>query len=98
MIRFVLSLLAASFLCPPAGWAADRDSILFRYANAQNATDPRSLSMEFFKKELEGRTGSRIKVENYDGVVSLESVYHPDGGTYEEGFRASVGRFKEIFG
>jgi len=39
-----------------------------------------------------------LKEENYDGVVSLESVYHPDGGTYEDGFRASVGRFKEIFG
>ena len=36
--------------------------------------------------------------ENYDGVVSLESVYHPTGGTYEDGFRASVGLFKEIFG
>jgi len=31
-------------------------------------------------------------------VISLESVYHPDGGTYEDGFRASVGKFKEIFG
>ena len=39
-----------------------------------------------------------LKEENFEGVVSLESVYHPDGGTYEDGFRASVGRFKEIFG
>ena len=46
---------------------------------------------------LEG-IASGLKEENYDGVVSLESVYHPDGGTYEDGFRASVGRFKEIFG
>ena len=36
--------------------------------------------------------------DEYDGVISLESVYHPDGGTFEEGFQASVGRFKEIFG
>jgi sugar phosphate isomerase/epimerase len=39
-----------------------------------------------------------LKKENYDGVVSLESVYHPTGGTYEDGFRASVDLFKEIFG
>ena len=31
------------------------------------------------------------------GVISLESVYRPDGGTYEDGFRASVGRFTELF-
>ena len=36
--------------------------------------------------------------DEYDGVISLDSVYHPTGGTFEEGFQASVGRFKEIFG
>ena len=46
---------------------------------------------------LEGLAAG-FKEENYDGVISLESVYHPDGGTYEDGFRASVGKFKEIFG
>jgi sugar phosphate isomerase/epimerase len=46
---------------------------------------------------LEG-IAAGLKEEGYDGVVSLESVYHPAGGTYEDGFRASVDRFKEIFG
>jgi len=46
---------------------------------------------------LEG-IAAGLEQENFDGVVSLESVYHPDDGTYEDGFRASVGRFKEIFG
>ena len=46
---------------------------------------------------LEG-IAAGLEEEGFDGVVSLESVYHPDGGTYEDGFRASVGRFKEIFG
>jgi sugar phosphate isomerase/epimerase len=46
---------------------------------------------------LEG-LATGLKEENYDGVISLESVYHPDGGSYEDGFRASVGKFKEIFG
>jgi len=36
--------------------------------------------------------------DQYDGVISLESVYHPTDGTFEEGFQESVGRFKEIFG
>jgi sugar phosphate isomerase/epimerase len=38
-----------------------------------------------------------LKRDGYDGVISLESVYRPDGGTYEDGFRASVGRFKALF-
>jgi len=46
---------------------------------------------------LEG-IAAGLKEENYDGVISLESVYHPTGGSYEDGFGASVGRFKEIFG
>jgi len=95
VIRLVLSLLAASFLCPPAGWAADRDSILFRYANAQNSNDPRSLSMEYFKKELEGRTGGRIRVENYFGgilgteremadAVAIGALQGTRGGMFED--------------
>ena len=35
---------------------------------------------------------------NYDGVISLESVYRPAGGSFEDGFRASVGRLKALFG
>jgi hypothetical protein len=46
---------------------------------------------------LEG-IAAGLAEESYDGVVSLESVYHPDGGTYEDGFRASVGTIKRIFG
>jgi sugar phosphate isomerase/epimerase len=38
-----------------------------------------------------------LKEDEYDGVISLESVYHPPDGTFEEGFLASVDRFKEIF-
>ena len=28
--------------------------------------------------------------------ISLESVYRPPGGTFEDGFRASVGVLKEL--
>jgi len=39
-----------------------------------------------------------LEADNYNRVISLESVYRPNGGTFEEGFRASVRRMLEIFG
>ena len=39
-----------------------------------------------------------LKRDGYNGVISLESVYRPDDGDFEAGFRASVGRFRELFG
>ena len=38
-----------------------------------------------------------LERDNFQEVVSLESVYRPDGRTFEDGFRASVGEFKRIF-
>ena len=39
-----------------------------------------------------------LKKDGYDGIISLESVYRPDGGDFEAGFKASVGEFKRLFG
>ena len=39
-----------------------------------------------------------LRTDGYDGVISLESVYHPGNGDFEAGFRACVGRFKDLFG
>ncbi|MBL6928197.1 MAG: sugar phosphate isomerase/epimerase [Rhodospirillales bacterium] len=39
-----------------------------------------------------------MRADGYDGVISLESVYHPGNGNFEDGFRACIGKFKEIFG
>ena len=39
-----------------------------------------------------------LRDDRYDGVISLESVYRPDGGTFEDGFQASLGTFKSVFG
>ena len=39
-----------------------------------------------------------LRAEKYDGVVSLESVYRPDGGDFKDGFAASIELFKSIFG
>ena len=38
-----------------------------------------------------------LKADGYDGVVSFESVYHPGNGSFEDGFRQCIGRFREIF-
>ncbi len=35
--------------------------------------------------------------DGYQGGISLESVYRPEGGDFEDGFRASVETFKQIF-
>ncbi|MGI9449138.1 MAG: sugar phosphate isomerase/epimerase family protein [Geminicoccaceae bacterium] len=38
-----------------------------------------------------------LQSDAYDGVISFESVYHPDNGDYEAGFRECVGLFKKLF-
>ncbi|MBH53018.1 MAG: hypothetical protein CMI18_01580 [Opitutaceae bacterium] len=43
-------------------------------------------------------TAKALKEDGYEGVISLESVYCPEGCTFEDGFRASVGFFKRVFG
>ena len=42
---------------------------IFRYSNSQPKQHPRSISMDFFKIELEKRTNGKIKVENYFSAV-----------------------------
>ena len=39
-----------------------------------------------------------LKEDEYEGAISYESVYKPNGGTFEDGFRASVETFKQVFG
>ena len=39
-----------------------------------------------------------LKADAYDGVISLESVYHPGNGDFEAGFRRCIDRFKHLFG
>ena len=41
---------------------------------------------------------TRLEQDGYDGVISLESVYRPDDGDFEAGYRASVAAFKQLFG
>ena len=39
-----------------------------------------------------------LKRDGYDGAISLESVYRPQAGGFEDGFRASIAQFKRLFG
>ncbi|MCY4184930.1 MAG: sugar phosphate isomerase/epimerase [Rhodobacteraceae bacterium] len=39
-----------------------------------------------------------LKRDGYDGVISLESVYQPNNGTFMDGFYECVGTFKSHFG
>ena len=39
-----------------------------------------------------------LRRDEYDGVISFESVYHPGNGNFEDGFRSSIDLFKQIFG
>ncbi|HHZ90197.1 TPA: sugar phosphate isomerase/epimerase [Candidatus Poribacteria bacterium] len=38
-----------------------------------------------------------LRTDGYDGVISLESVYRPEGGSFEDGFRTSVNVLKQLF-
>ena len=40
---------------------------------------------------------NEMRLNNYNGYISLESVYRPDGGSFEDGYRASLPKFKELF-
>ena len=39
-----------------------------------------------------------LRADQYDGVISFESVYRPDGGDFETGFRQCIDRFRQLFG
>ena len=38
-----------------------------------------------------------LRDDNYDGVISFESVYHPGNGDFEAGFRQNIEKFKSLF-
>ena len=38
-----------------------------------------------------------LQADNYQGVVSLESVYHPGNDDFEAGFRMNIIKFKQLF-
>ena len=63
IVTIIIILIYGCQQTPP------QDYYIFRYCNSQPAQHPRSQSMIFFKKELEKRTGGKIKVENYFSAI-----------------------------
>jgi C4-dicarboxylate-binding protein DctP len=94
-IRFgVIVFVVLGGLLPFSGCSGDGNYV-FRYGNAQNESDPRSVSMTFFKEELEKRTGGRISVQNHFGgtlgteremadAVAMGALQGTRGGMYED--------------
>lgn len=39
-----------------------------------------------------------LRADAYDGVISFESVYRPEGGTFKDGFKSNIDRFIALFG
>ncbi len=94
LVAALVALVAALMVGPPMATGNDGE-FLFRYANAQNPNDPRSVSMDFFKEELEKRSNGRIKVENYFGgilgteremadAVAIGALHGTRGGMFED--------------
>ena len=44
-----------------------------------------------------GHISKALRDDEYNGVISLESVYHPGNGNFEDGFRLCVDEFKRLF-
>ena len=43
------------------------------------------------------KIADRLEEIGYNGSMSLESVYRPDGGDFEDGFNASISKYKELY-
>lgn len=41
--------------------------------------------------------GAALNADNYEGIISFESVYHPGNGDYEAGFRQNISKFIDWF-
>jgi len=39
-----------------------------------------------------------LRADNYNGVISFESVYHNGDGDFENGFRQCISQFRKLFG
>lgn len=90
-------------LAYPDGYREVRDGYLGHIHIKDVKVDTPRATLEV-RKMGEGQLGplfepiaKALRDDDYNGVVSFESVYHPGNGDFEAGFRQCVGRFKEVF-
>ena len=43
------------------------------------------------------KIADRLNDIGYDGAMSLESVFRPKEGDFEDGFKASIAKFKQLY-
>lgn len=91
-------------LAYPNGYDEAKDGYLGHIHIKDVQVDTPRATLEV-RKMGEGQLGhlfepmaNALRSDGYDGVISFESVYHPGDGNFENGFRQSIGLFKELFG
>jgi sugar phosphate isomerase/epimerase len=90
-------------LAYPDGYEEIRDGYIGHIHIKDVQVDTPRATLEV-KKLGEGQLGelmqpisNALTSDEYDGVISLESVYRPDAGDFETGFRQCIDRFKDLF-
>lgn len=91
-------------LAYPDGYSEVRDGYLGHVHIKDVHVDTPRATLEV-RKMGDGQLGplfqpiaDALRSDGYDGVISLESVYHPGNGDFEDGFRECIGLFKNVFG
>ena len=89
---------------PMEGYAAIREGYLGHVHIKDVAVDTPRATLEV-RRMGEGQLADSfapmadaLRADGYEGVVSFESVHRPEGGTFEDGFRLGIDRFKALFG
>lgn len=87
----------------PDGYEMVKDSLAELHIKDIRSDRVRS-TVEFCKlghgtlaQYLDGIADS-LRRDNFQGVVTMESVFRPEGGSFEDGYRACLPMFKEVFG
>lgn len=87
----------------PRGYETAKDGYLGHIHVKDVQVDTPSATLEVCRMgegQLAGQfppLANALRSDGYDGVISLESVYHPGDGDFEAGFRLCIDRFKAIF-
>ena len=72
--RLMVAIFVLALAVPAMSSMAMGADYVFKYANTQSDNHPRSKSMEYFKEQLEKRSGGTIQVELYfSGTLGKES-------------------------
>ncbi len=87
----------------PDGYAALRGSLAHIHIKDLNVDIPKATVQQvcFGDGQMSAhfeQLADALQRDAYPGVVSFESVYRPEGGSFEDGFRASFPAFHTVFG